>query len=693
MWSLEHIPAAAPESAVTRPLAEWGISSAQLQFVNWGIDTLSLTIGGATAATAAPLFGYLDQLVVRRDGVIVFRGWITGHPVQAEAEAESLTYTAAGAGWWLQFYRFAWQMSPEEETVADAANRVAWLWALFAVQAATAAGAPITSDTTSFAALAAPVPDLRGSSNCAEVLARAARLHPLSAGWWDYSGATPLARSSLRAGLTTQSIDLGAFGSALQLTPRPDLQLKSVRIDYSYPNPTAGLPDIVDAELAGDGGGPSGPNRLAIAIAVDSLQASADARSFGIAGILWNALKDLVWEGTVTLTETDSQLPLLRPGYALRIEGGRAEWETMAPVIQSVTYTLTPEQPDVMAIALGAPEHLGPQDILEFARAGYQSGAGGAGNPSPYPPPTPPPEDLGGGVPGTYNELNDNTPTGSPGGTVAVQSRGAAWVKCGFMAFDGSAPTRRWLTKSLDGAFAISTNGAYCTCDGVVLHAGGESHSWAGANTYDPAGCTLTIGASYAYSWCGGTGMQAVNGLGDWPAGAFDTTVTATSRSVVGTGVCYRKSLCSLLCDGPAAASGSASETLAAEDTEEAAYARAIAAAPDWANGGSAIQTVPVSVATGVRRSLRYRTEHTADGVQIPTLTGLRPWSRYRLAVVLTHRPVDETGASAGAATSETIYSAAWIADLNGEGGIDWQSIDPTPGIQTTITAATVEAF
>ena len=40
------------------------------------------------AATDDPLFAYLDQLVLSRDGVRVFRGWITGAPVQAEAAAE-----------------------------------------------------------------------------------------------------------------------------------------------------------------------------------------------------------------------------------------------------------------------------------------------------------------------------------------------------------------------------------------------------------------------------------------------------------------------------------------------------------------------------------------------------------------------------------------------------------------------------
>lgn len=140
--------------------------------------------------------------------------------------------------------------------------------------------------------------------------------------------------------------------------------------------------------------------------------------------------------------------------------------------------------------------------------------------------------------------------------------------------------------------------------------------------------------------------------------------------------------------------SGSEVNTLSQEDGEEAAYARLLADS-DWADSPTeAIRTIPETVATGIRRSLRYGT-YNAAGEYTP-LTGMAPWATYRLHAVLERRPVDESGAATGTGAwspAGDSYSAPWIASLTGTGGATWVEIEPTPGYATRIASITLEVY
>ena len=320
-------------------------------------------------------------------------------------------------------------------------------------------------------------------------------------------------------------------------------------------------------------------------------------------------------------------------------------------------------------------------------------------------------------TPGTYDDLNGGTGGGSPVGGIVTQARGGSWSLGGFSACDGTAPNRRWLTRTGSGTIRWDGDTGWQYGSLACAHL----YTLSGVQHYDASTlvCAGQIQRTYAGAGPGiGVGGYCLSspvspatwqcGCGElWSCGMLGDTQTATATT--GTRV-------------PTASgwSGSHVATLSDEDTSDNAVARLMATDPAWAISGTAIRTIPTTGTTGVYRQARYRTEHTeTEGQQLwvegqwvngawvaghyrtaststtyPTLTGLSPWGLYRLTVTLESRPVD----SAGAPTGSGEWSAAGtrthniLANIDGEAGIDWQTVEPTAGYETRIGTPTVEA-
>lgn len=84
----------------------------------------------------------------------------------------------------------------------------------------------------------------------------------------------------------------------------------------------------------------------------------------GLAQALYDALNPLQWQGAVVFEEDDLS-GTLAIGHAVNLTGGRAEWATMAAVVQT-----TEEDVDqgTTRVEFGPPQHLGPRDMLELLR-------------------------------------------------------------------------------------------------------------------------------------------------------------------------------------------------------------------------------------------------------------------------------------------------------------------------------------
>ena len=668
-WSIEHIPAAGGDPTIAS-LATWGFAGVQIQFENWGKDMAAITARGGTIAFDAAQFAYKDKIIIWRDGVRFFHGWVTGLGLTAQAQ-ESRTYTISGPSWWLEHLPFTWPTWPAKEELS-LGERASFRWIGFALDAAIAKGAPIAKDSGNYAPFILPTPDIRASSNCLEVLQRVARLHPMSAGFWDYSGETPIFRAVLRAGLTPTTIALGTDAvETLGFTPLPDQQVESVHIGYNY---TDDYGTHTVHNTAGDTPYGYGPNKLHISVDVDTAALASEAQSAGIAPLLYASLSPLAWSGAVNLHETSASLPVVLPGNALSVTGGRAEWETMSTVVQTVVWSVSDAANDLCTITIGPPERLGPQDYLEFARAGTLAASSAANNPSPWEPPTPPTIDPG--DPGTYDDLNGSTGGGTPEGIIAVQARGGSWSLGGYSSFDGSAPTRRWLRA--DMAYSVTYD-----CGG-----GADTETRSAYGVYDPA--NFAAGPS-------GENLSSLNG---WSSDGFfcsdffpyvksatTATATATPGTYVSIGFCCGSQYPYTLI------SGSDVQTLSSEYTADDAIARLLAGSPEWGATTTAIRTIPMTGITGLYREARYRTEHTAGdpAVTTPTLIGLSPWQRYQLTVTLESRPVDEAGTPTGDWAAAGTRRHYFIADITGEGGIDWQIVEPTAGYETRVASTLLE--
>jgi len=664
-----------------------------MQFVNWGIDQAAITARGGSIAFEAARFAYLDKLVVWRNGARFAHLWITGLGLSAE-KSESRTYTLSGPSWWLGKY------APYNDG-ATSTTYFAGTYIREAVIHAIAAGAPVGCDSGVSAALNIGCPDVRSAGTVLALVQEAARHVPFSSGWWDCSGETPILHASRRSAASTVTLALGtAAVETFGLTPIPEMQLKSVRIRFGW---TGGASYYYNT--AGTSSDLSGPNHLQCALNYGTQAAALEAAGCGVAEKVFADMSALPWSGAVNLHATEeTDIDPIRPGCALNLTGGRDEWTTMGALVKSVDWFVSPEVNDCCTINLGAPDNLGIQDYFEL-RSSVGSAAAAESDAAPVDPSSP--------IPGTLSDLNGtSTGGGEPGGSIPVQSRGGTWSLEGWLeGWNGlispSSPPRVYRRINYTGTIS-STTEAYDIFPETTW-----AQALSGANIYAPAsssgqsvfttdpddghgGTSYVLGNSYFMSPLSPPAAQIASRdeVRYIPPTPWPVHVTAFS--------------------------GYVSSKYADEDTEGNAWLRLLATAEWVSTPTTAIRTVPTTGITGIYRLIRYRTEHTAaassehwvfgawvDGVWVPghsvtvsestvypTLTGLAIWSRYRLKIVLQKRPVDEAGSAAGDyATGETIYSAPFSTDINGEGGVDWTEIEPEAGYETAIQSATPELY
>ena len=683
-----------------RSLSAWGLASFDLYVLNLDRGNLSLVVSGETPFTADLPWAYKDKIVLWRNGSRYWHGWLTREPRAAQPEADSISLVFGDPYWWLDqtamtdpkiknvvVGNVSWEDINIGATIsgirnvsltwAEPSGDIVWAnWrdqARYTVQgqirrayyAAARTGAPITLGTIGIDA-AAPAQESAGNT-ALDYLRGAVAYEPLAVGWWDYSAATPVLHVQPRSALSTISYDLAGAPLGVQCEPLRELQANAVTIRWRYTDEDGD--DATYSEHAGPAELTGGPNVLVLDASVSDYEQRVEAVSYGIAAHLLAALGPLAYAGSLSLVDDISALATARPGLAINLLGGRTEWATMAGVIQQVALSVVAEA-ESLTVTWGAPRHLGIGEWLDISR---DAGAGlvGAVDPDRLPdgPTSTDPQ------PGTYDDLNQ-TPPAQPVGTIAIQSRGGGWEKCGYPSYNGTQPTRRWLR-----ADTVHTRSYMCSGDDVP-----QTDGFTGYRIWTPSGvsCGTAAGEGVIHGWeetamfCSPT-VPLVRGV-----------TTSTAQAVPGTyisiGWCCGSTYPFQLI------SGSEVNTLSQEDGEEAAYARRLAVS-DWADSPTeAIRTIPETVATGIRRSLRYGT-YNAAGEYTP-LTGMAPWATYRLHAVLERRPVDESGAATGTGAwspAGDSYSAPWIASSTGTGGATWVEIEPTPGYATRIASITIE--
>lgn len=683
-----------------RSLAAWGLASFDLSVLNLDRGNLSLVVSGETPFVADLPWAYRDKIILWRNGSRYWHGWLTREPRAAQPEADSISLIFGDPYWWLDqttmtdptiknviVGNVSWGDLDLGATItgirnvsltwAEPSGDIVWAnWrdqARYTVQgqirrayyAAARVGAPIALGTIGIDA-AAPAQESAGNT-ALDYLRGAVAYEPLAVGWWDYSGATPVLNVQPRSALSTISYDLAGAPLGVQCEPLRELKANAVTIRWRYTDEDGD--DATYSEHAGPAELTGGPNVLVLDASVSDYEQRVEAVSYGIAAHLLAALGPLAYAGSLSLVDDISALAASRPGLAINLAGGRTEWATMAGVIQQVALSVVDEA-ESLTVTWGAPRHLGIGEWLDISRhAG--DGLGGAVDPDRLPdgPTGTDPQ------PGTYDDLNQ-TPAASPAGNIAIQTRGGTWIKCGYPSYNGTQPTRRWLR-------ADTTHIQFHLCPGDTVP---NSTGFSGAGVWTPA-WPCPVGPVVTGSSPRGWEETTVFCRPSAPMSRSATlsTATASPGTYISIGQCCGS-------DYPInLISGSEENRLSQEDGEESAAARRIAAA-SWEDGTEAIRTIPETVATGIRRLLRYGT-YNASGVYTP-LTGMAPWATYRLHAVLERRPVDEAGTATGTGAwspAGDSYSAPWFADLDGHGGATWVEIEPTPGYATRIASITPE--
>lgn len=695
-WELEHLPVAG--GSTRQSLTAWGFASAQATWRNWADGALVCTAQHATAFLADSPFSYRDKVILWRDGVRVYHGWLSAVTRRAAPEADTIDLVFSDPWWWLAntpmraprlsstSYAPLAINTPNGTIYVERATATTWItpdaseitWPSWwdqstvrvqgqirrALYAAIWAGAPIAIGAIAIDAVA-PEQD-PANATCAGWIQGAARYIPFAAMWWDFSGVTPVFHCCERSALAAASVDLLTGNAASGIAPLNELQAHAVRIRYRWtPDPDAtgigyGDGNEYAQDSAGSAGYPEGPNCLVADVPVDGYTEAYESKKYAIAAKLYGALSPLAYAGSVAIYDGN----LLRPGTAINVTGGRTEWASMAAVVQGCTLDLTVDTADLVTVEFGAPSQLGVMDFVELARL-TEGGASTSGDDRPA-------GETGDPVPGTFDDLN-STPPAQPAGAIAVETLGGPWSKCGFGSYNGTEPTRRWLRA--DSSFSVNYD---CGPRGGL-----GSASWATNSVYNPENCAGGPTGGVVLGW--DVEIRFCYPLSSW----IKTATTATAQAVAGNYTSFGACCPS---DYPfAVISGSANNVLTNEDTEDAAFDRTLDAA-EWNNSTTeGIRTIPVTIASGIRRKLRFGTY--VGSVYTP-LTGLAPWRRYRLVATIELRPVNELGVATGSwVASGEAASQPWIASVEGKGGSEWVEVEPTAGYATRLTNLKVEEY
>lgn len=243
VWTLEH-------DEVTQTFAQWGLCQPVISFVSFDVSTASFDHTGAEF-DSAPLFAFKDDLIIRLDDVIVFRGQVRATPRGLHGSEERIGYEVADVWWNLTRLPFQQQWAH-----AGLLARVV----LFAMQNGTAlAAAGVLEEIIGYAAeCGAPVQfgtatgitiipvglDAR-EITCAEALLKVRAWCPDVATRMDYTTSPTTVSFIKRADADTHTLAALHAANDLDITPLHEQRVSQVVIIYEQRNMVDGKEQMV----------------------------------------------------------------------------------------------------------------------------------------------------------------------------------------------------------------------------------------------------------------------------------------------------------------------------------------------------------------------------------------------------------------------------------------------------------------
>lgn len=239
LWTLQSTALGAEE----KTLAAWGFTSAVLDRVSQGVDTLTLTAPAADGITPDDLWDWEEELVLYRDGEVFFRGYVAETPRMFSGTEEATTYVVKSAWWLLErlHYLQAWDVLASDSTISsesigryrlgdDPSTRL--VSAMFSALEtyAVAQGVDVAFDAS--AAPPLPIPPVEGQhQTVAQIVQQILRWYPDAtlAAVYTADGTTFRLRTGATAG--AQSITIGSDGvEDFKIRALPEQQVDMVRV-------------------------------------------------------------------------------------------------------------------------------------------------------------------------------------------------------------------------------------------------------------------------------------------------------------------------------------------------------------------------------------------------------------------------------------------------------------------------------
>lgn len=664
-----------------RTLAAWGFTALpQLEQVNWARADLILEAAGTSAFLADIAWAFEDKIVLWRDTVRIWHGWYMGparrqtrnaqlqalrfadpwywlgrapakHPTISAQSTEEVTYTdsdgndytvtvTSGCTWSTSLGDVVWSGTAGILQQAPYTSSGQIYRALYA---AIDWGAPLGVGTITFANRA-PVADLKNLT-CLSWVQSAARYAPLSAAYWDMSGITPALHATARASLTASTYALTTDDQTRDIEPLHELQVKGVKIRYWWgDNPGEYITDTAGDTTAGSG-------LLELDADVDDYQAAVVADAAAVAASLYATLSTLAWRGSLTIAQVDHALPVLTPGYALNLTGGRSEWASMGGVVQRTVLQLLPAA-TLLTVEWGAPRQLNVSDWLDIARIGTSAATVASSVDNSTEDDTD--DSTDGGTFGDDFDPSTLFPAGS-GVTITCKRRGGTAVKIGVDEYVATADPQRYLIETYSGGH---TYVGYTALNGGIPNGWTGEYTQGGATSYDAATGAVTQTGWYTSTHvCEGvldhTNTGAVTGHPIAADAGCTLSLASTVATMTGTGV-----VAAVANETYSLISGADVYTLSIPDSDDDAIARLVATLDEWGE----VTATSGSAATAIRGPDALSIEYY-EAQLIVTGTGYYAGWEYSVKVTFGRR---EAG-SADAYTTLSTETVNGVADSSGE--------------------------
>lgn len=201
--------------------------------------------------------------------------------------------------------------------------------------------------------------------SCADAIKRMIGMTPDCVGYMNYTTNPPILTIQRRADLDDVILDLADKDLILELKPRPryDLVIRGVVFNFvtQHLNEADGRYYVRNTEQTA--GFTTGEAVVSTTIELSGQGGpQAETPPIGVAAAYLASRNVLHWEFSMRMKRRDTPLPV-RVGNVINLANGRAEWASMAAVVQSVSEDLVT---GTAQVKVGPPEHLGPQDFLSL---------------------------------------------------------------------------------------------------------------------------------------------------------------------------------------------------------------------------------------------------------------------------------------------------------------------------------------